>query len=119
MTLLPLMLTLSLGGAPKTHVSLGKVVASEAAAAVTTELKTHLTPLEGCFDLAIKDEPKLAGTVTLTFTVEPEGGVTSITASDDSVKNDTLVQCTMARLRAGKWPVKKAPLTVTASLKYK
>jgi hypothetical protein len=96
------------------------VTSSEATAAVTRELKTHLVPLEGCFDLASKDAPRLAGTLTLTFTAEPESGVTAISSAPDStIKDQTLVPCVMARLRAGAWPVGKRPLTVTVTLRFK
>jgi hypothetical protein len=117
--MLTLSLLLVLGAAPKAHVSLGKVTASEGKAAVTRELQTHVEPLEGCYDLAAKATPGLNGALSLTFTVEPEAGLTSITASEDSLKDETLVPCVMARLRRGSWPVKKKPLTVTATLKFK
>jgi hypothetical protein len=114
-----LALLLALGADPVPHVTLGKVTASEALAAVTTELRTHLVPMAGCLDLAAKEAPHLSGTVTVTFVAEPDRGVTSLTTSNDSLKNDTLVPCISARLRSGQWPVKQAPLTVTAVLKFK
>jgi hypothetical protein len=114
-----LALLLALGADPTPHVTLGKVTASEALSAVTVELRTHLVPMEGCLDLAAREAPHLSGTVTVTFVVEPDRGVTSLSTSEDSLKNDTLVPCISARLRSGQWPVKQAPLTVTAVLKFK
>jgi hypothetical protein len=104
--------------APKLNVALVKSTASANAPAVTRELKAQLEPLEGCYDLAVKDAPALRGQVTVTFSVDPEIGVTTISASEDSVKDDTLVSCVLARLRFGEWPKPKKALSVTATFRF-
>ena len=107
-------LALLLAAAPTLHVSLVKSTATEASAAVQKELKAQLAPLEGCYDLALKDNPSLTGSVTVTFTAERDEGVSTISAGPDSVKDDTLVSCVLARLRFGEWPNPKKTLKVTA-----
>jgi hypothetical protein len=112
-----LVLALALAAAPKLHVSLVKSGATAGAAAVTRELKAQLVPLEGCYDLALKSSPALKGTLALTFDVEA-ASITRIKASDDSVQDDTLVPCVMARLRTGRWPTQKSALTVHATFRF-
>jgi hypothetical protein len=111
-------LALVLAATPKLNVSLVKSTASASAPAVTRELKAQLESLESCYDLALKDAPSLHGSVTVSFSVEAEVGVTTISASDDSVKDDTLVSCVLARLRFGEWPKPKKPLSVTATFRF-
>jgi hypothetical protein len=111
-------LALVLAADPKVHVSLVKSTATTNASAVQKELKAQLVPLEGCYDLALKATPSLHGAVTVYFSVEEDVGVTTINSSEDSVKDDTLVACVLARLRFGQWPKPKKPLAVTATFRF-
>ena len=113
-----LTLVLILTAAPKLQVSLVKSTASASSAAVQKELKAQLVPLEGCYDLALKTAPSLQGKVTVSFSVDPEAGVTTISAGEDSVKDETLVPCVLARLRFGEWPRAKKLLAVTATFRF-
>ena len=111
-------LLLVLAADPKVHVSLVKYTATASASAVQKELKAQLEPLEGCYDLALRANPTLHGSVTVLFSVEEEVGVTTINASEDSVKDETLVSCVLARLRFGEWPRPKKPLAITATFRF-
>jgi hypothetical protein len=112
-----LALALTLAAAPTPHVVLVKSSATASAAAVAKELKAQVGALEGCYDLALKAAP-VKGTLTLTFELEPDSGVTTISASEDSLKDDTLVPCVIARLRTGQWPAAKKTLTVHATYRF-
>jgi hypothetical protein len=85
---------------------------------VAKELKDQVEALAGCYDLALKARPGLKGTVTVSLEVQPRTGVTAVSASPDSVKDDTLVPCVLARLRTGEWPAEKAPLTIQATYRF-
>ncbi len=104
-------------GVAHLKVTLVKVTASEQKAAVTKVVNGQLQPLKGCYDLALKDTPELAGELQLNLTLEA-GQPGMITVDDSStVKDDTLAQCMMARLRATPWPKTRSGATATVRLK--
>jgi hypothetical protein len=106
---------------PDLQVVLAKSTASPPAylPAVRKELQAQVEPLKGCYDLALKSDPALRGTVTATFTVEAGVGIAAISAGEDSIKDETLVSCVLARLRyGGDWPQPKTRLTVTATFRF-
>lgn len=105
-------------GADKPQVALVKVKASSDAAAVQREMREQLEPLEGCFDLALKENPSLHGLLGVSLTVEREAGVTAISATEDSLKDETLVSCALARLRFAQWPTPKKTLSISATFKF-
>jgi hypothetical protein len=113
-----MMLLLLLAAAPAPHVTLVQVHATESTAAVKKALQAQVDPLEGCANLALKSKPRVQGTLTVTFELEPGSGVTTLAASPDSLQDDTLVPCALARLRSGPWPDVKKRLTVTATYRF-
>jgi len=116
---MPLSLALLLlAAAPTPHAVLVKSTATAHAAAVARELKAQAAPLEGCYDLALKAAPGLKGTLTLTFELEPGSGLTTLSASADSLQDETLVPCAKARLRTAAWPEVKSTVTVHATYRF-
>ena len=109
---------LVLGADPTPHVTLVKSQATANAAAVTRELKEQAEPLAGCYDLALKAAPALKGTVSLTFELEPDSGLTVLTVDKDSLADETLVPCAKARLRTAAWPPVKQTVTVHATYRF-
>ena len=116
--LLALAAALSVTAAPELQVSLVKMTATSNQPAITKELKAQLGSLEGCYDLALKGTPSLRGAMTVLFVLDVDIGLTSISATEDSVKDDTLVSCVLARLRFGEWPKPKKPTSVSATIRF-
>ncbi len=112
-----LFLALTLATAPKPQVTLVKSSGSGNAAALAKELKSQAVGLHDCYDLALRDTPTLKGNLSVTFQVEPSTGVTTVTVGDDSLKDDTLVPCVVARLRTS-WPKVKKTVTVHATYHF-
>jgi hypothetical protein len=105
---------------PKMKISLGKLSATEAKAAVSKTAAAQLEPLKGCYDLALKSAPDLKGELAVRFALE-RGAENPEAVSVDEVstlKDDTVSQCVMARLRSTKWPKPKARSEVALTLKF-
>ncbi|MBK7863751.1 MAG: AgmX/PglI C-terminal domain-containing protein [Archangiaceae bacterium] len=116
---LVLCLTLLASPEPKMKISIARVEASAAKAAVTRVLKAQLEPLKGCYDLALKEEPELAGTVGVKFDLEK--GATAAnrpTAVDGGLTQATLVPCVLARLGSVEWPKASQQNHVELTLKF-
>ena len=48
---------------------------------IRNAIKKHIAAVQACYDKALDTKPDLAGTVNATFTIEPDGQVSSSTAS--------------------------------------
>jgi len=104
-------------GVAHLKIAVVRLTASEQKAAVARVVNRELHPLKGCYDLALKDSPGLKGEIELRFRLE--GGAPGVAQVADSspVKNDTLAQCIMERLRSAAWPRTKRGAAVTLRLR--
>ncbi len=118
LALLPAVLLLAApSGVDKLKVTLVKLTSSQQKGAVGKVVNGQLQPLKGCYDLALKDSPELKGELELDFTLEGGSPGEMKVADSSTVKDDTVSQCMMARLRSATWPKTKSGAAVTVRLK--
>ncbi len=105
-------------GVEHLKVTLVKLTASEQKGALTKVVNGQLEPLKGCYDLALKDTPELKGELELELTFEGATLGEAKLSEASPLKDDTLSQCMMARLRtAATWPKMKSGAKATVRLK--
>ena len=116
-TTLALLLSL---GAPKMHVTIVKLSASQMKTQIDKTARAQLEPLKGCYDLALQTDPKLEGELSLDFELEPGSeSLTHVTFSDSSsLKDETVRACVSARLGSVPWPKPKAKNPVALTLSF-
>jgi hypothetical protein len=91
----------------------------------TTELiqKTIVNqrkPFRDCYEKAKKDLPTLQGTLTLTFTLDPEGKVKSAELNQDrsDLKSPVVVDCAVAELKKIKFPPSSRGMETTVNYPF-
>ena len=69
------------------------------AALVTRMIRTRLAAVRACYERALRSDPTLAGRVTIEFTVEPTGAVSSAALQDDTVASPEVAACITQTVR--------------------
>ncbi len=115
--LLAVLLLAAPASVDKLKVTLVSVTASEQQAALTKVVKHELQPLKGCYDLALKSDPELAGELELAFSFASSQVAQASISIASPIKDETVGQCAIARLRVAQWPKVKDGATVTVRLK--
>ena len=70
---------------------------ADAIAAVVTK---HQTAIEDCYKRAAKLNPNLKGSVTVMFTIEPNGRVSSVRIIESTLKNTRAESCIVRRIKS-------------------
>ena len=78
-------------------------------------VKKHQSEIKYCYEKELKKSPDLAGTVTVNFTIGPDGLVSTANLKESTVNNTALEQCVVSFVQ--KWtfphPEDSTPVKVT------
>jgi hypothetical protein len=74
----------------------------------------HRGALQACYEIEAQKDPTLRGGVTLTWTIDPGGAVTSATLASSTIKNARVEGCVLRQLRAWHFPSSDAPTQVAS-----
>lgn len=77
-------------------------------------------PFRACYEKAKKDLPTLQGTMTLTFTLDPEGKVKSAELNQDrsDLKSPVVVDCALAELKKIKFAPSSRGMETTVNYPF-
>ena len=67
-------------------------------------IKAHNVQVQGCYERELNNAPRLAGYLTVRFTISPTGGVTSSEVVQSHGPNAALEQCVTTELRRWAFP---------------
>lgn len=110
------------GGANLGTVKLGKVElvgkgdVARVDAAVTNALTKRLDELRACYQDTLGTKPNLAGHLTLTFTIKPDGSFDAVSASTSTLKDESLETCIIDSVKAAKLAASLGKAPVKGSL---
>jgi hypothetical protein len=70
-------------------------------ATISARIKSQRYRIRACYDQALKRQPGLAGSLTLTLTIDPQGVVTSVrhNAERSELSEPGLVACAIGAIR--------------------
>jgi hypothetical protein len=77
--------------------------------AIRNAIKPHISAIQDCYDKQLASKPTIAGTVTASFTIEPDGSVSSATAT--GVDPD-VASCVADQVKAIRFPTAKEKTVV-------
>ena len=80
---------------------------------IMVALEDALPKIETCYADALQDKPKLAGKLTLGFSIQKTGKVAGAKVSKSTVKNKSLESCAVDALDGQRFPKVKKIATVT------
>lgn len=106
------------GSAPTGKLELGKVwLAGQAdGAAVTAALMKRHEELLACYQDVLGATPTLAGTLTLSFTLKPDGSLADVTVSSSTLKDESLATCIVDSAKAARLATPKGKTPVKGSI---
>jgi hypothetical protein len=79
---------------------------------IQSEMRSKVRALKACYDDALKRTPALAGKLILAFVVEPNGRISGVSFSDDSLHSAVVAECIKERARLWRFPVPEASQSV-------
>ncbi|MBC8072647.1 MAG: AgmX/PglI C-terminal domain-containing protein, partial [Deltaproteobacteria bacterium] len=71
---------------------------------VRRHVKRHVGEVRSCYEKALAADPSLAGKLTLTFTIRPDGTVSSSRISASTVPGDEVGDCVVAASKRWTFP---------------
>lgn len=72
-----------------------------------------------CYEAALQNEPSLRGKVTLTFTIEPGGGVSGVRVARSTFRSDAVPSCVATVVRGWRTPFRpEEPVDVEYPLDF-
>jgi hypothetical protein len=74
----------------------------------------HRGALQACYEIEAQKDPTLRGGVTLTWTIDPGGAVTSASLAGSTIHNPRVEGCVLRQLRAWHFPSSDAPTQVAS-----
>jgi TonB family protein len=78
-------------------------------------IKNHILEIQTCYDRALNTAPRLAGKMTLSFTISPTGAVSSSRVVQSYGPNLALEECVAARMRSWTFPKPNGEGAVTVT----
>jgi len=69
-------------------------------ATVVAMIKLRMGAIKACYERSLRQNPSLAGKVTVEFTIVPAGTVTAPSVASNSTGDDTVAQCVVTTLRS-------------------
>jgi hypothetical protein len=73
-------------------------------AEVAKVVRAHLAELRACYEARLRENPKLAGKVVITFEVAPSGQVRSAEAEASTLDDSSLEACLVRRMKTLRFP---------------
>lgn len=97
-----------------------RVIGKLTVAQIDTTFRQASTDLRACYDARLKLKPGLAGTLTLALVVEPTGAVRSVEIKEDTLRDEQVGACVLARSKRLVFPAPKhgGEVDVTFPIKF-
>ncbi len=73
---------------------------ARSADAISAVINKHQTAIEDCYKRAAKLNPNLKGSITVMFTIEPNGRVSNVRIIESSLKNSRVESCIKRRIKS-------------------
>lgn len=73
-------------------------------------IRAHLSQVRYCYQLALQEQPGLAGKIAVSFAVGAQGAVTAAEIASATARSETLEGCLLSRVRQWRFPVEKGQL---------
>ena len=98
----------------------GKGDATKLSTGVSAALTKRIDELRTCYLAALRTKPTLAGHITLTFTIKPNGSFDEVAASTSTLKDGSLETCIIDSVKAAKLATSlgKAPVKGSISIGF-
>lgn len=95
--------------APKGRLKAGspQVLGSLSKKAIKRVIRRHAAAIRNCYERELRIQPKLAGKVTVRFTIGADGRVISAMAAKSTLGNKNVENCIVARVKRWKFPKPK------------
>jgi hypothetical protein len=74
----------------------------------------HQGALRACYDTELARNPSLKGGVTMTWNIEPGGGVASAGVAGSTISNDRVTGCVLRQVKSWHFPASESPTNVAA-----
>lgn len=74
---------------------------------VVRQIKRRLSAIKACYERQLRNNPALAGKVTIEFTIQPRGNVTGVKVKQNTTNDDSVAACvktTVSRFRFNPGP---------------
>lgn len=101
--------------APTVTAGAPKAVGKLDPAIINRIIRQHRPQIRHCYDLALANNPKLAGKIAIDFVIDPKGKVVKATASGDSAMVSAIGRCTTRAFRTFAFPAPEGGGIVTVS----
>jgi hypothetical protein len=72
--------------------------------AVQATIRNRMSALQSCYDKALRANAGLNGKITYTITISVMGTVTAVQVLDDSLQDDAVRGCTVAKIKGWRFP---------------
>lgn len=72
--------------------------------AVQATIRNRMSALQSCYDKALRANAGLNGKITYTITISVMGTVTAVQVLDDSLQDDAVRNCTVAKIKGWRFP---------------
>lgn len=101
----------------KSDIATGEITASGSldSSAIASVVKSKISGIKYCYEKELKNNPKLAGKVTVNFTIGETGEVTQYAIESSTLNNAEVEQCILRMIRRWKFP---APSGGTVNVSY-
>jgi hypothetical protein len=78
----------------------------------------HQGALRACYEIEAQKDPSLRGGVTVAWTIDPSGSVTSASLAGSSIRNPRVEGCVVRQVRTWRFPTSEAPTMTTFPFKF-
>ena len=75
--------------------------------AVAKYVKARMASIKECYERELKRDPKLAGKLTISFTIETDGKISETYVESNSMGNKNVANCITGRIRSWRFPKPK------------
>ncbi|MDP9037596.1 MAG: AgmX/PglI C-terminal domain-containing protein, partial [Myxococcota bacterium] len=73
----------------------------------------HRAALQACYEIEAQKDPTLKGGMTVSWTIDPAGAVTSATVAGSTIRNARVEGCVLRQVRAWHFPSSDGPSQAT------
>lgn len=81
-------------------------------------IHSHLAEVRYCYEASMVHSPEIEGRISISFSVGSDGGVTSSSVHDSTVRDPRLDACLLKRLNQWKFPKPKGGVTVAVTYPF-
>ncbi len=74
--------------------------------AISRYVKARIKAIQSCYENALKRNPGLKGKVVVRFTIGPTGRVTELDIDENTLGNESVIQCIKTTIRLWSFPIK-------------